>query len=123
MSRYRTVKGLFGQQIHYKDGRKVGETWDGLIPGSKVHYNQNGEYVGRSDRGFFADYVHRDLRGSRIGSTWSDDAGIDVHYDDRGYAGATYNDAFGASTYLSDSSHLDNPDDCDSLCDGSSFDW
>ena len=97
MSRIKSIKGFFGQIIHYKDGVRVGETWDGLVPGTKKHYDANGQYAGSSAPGFLADQVHYDALGRRVGETWTDSAGISRHYDDRGRAGTSY-DGFAGRT-------------------------
>lgn len=90
MSIFKSIKGLFGQTIHYKDGVRVGETWDGLIPCTKNHYDVHGNYVGRSDPGFFADQVHYDAFGRKIGDSWTDGFGVTRHYDNDGRAGTSY---------------------------------
>lgn len=123
MSKIRTEKGLFGQDIHYKDGVRIGESWDGLVPGSKNHYDANGRFIGYSDRGFFADQVHHDASGTRVGETWSDSFGVSRHYDDRGRKGTSYSDPLGTTSFF------DRSDDSDSLFgssssdDSSPFDW
>lgn len=102
MSVFRTVKGLFGQLIHYKDGKRVGESWKGLFGDSYVHYNNQNEYVGRSDPGLLADQIHRDANGKYAGETWIDDNGFAVHYNNQGRVGSSYQDDFGAAhTYTS----------------------
>ena len=40
--RIKSIKGLFGQNIHYKDGIKVGESWLGLFEGTQNHYDATG---------------------------------------------------------------------------------
>ena len=121
MSIWRSVKGLFGQTIHYKDGKKVGESWDGFLPGSKIHYNADGGYAGRSDPGFFADLVHRDALGSKIGSTYTDDFGMSHHYGEHGKAGVSYDGFVGTkSVFDDDFSIFDESDNGSSAFD--SFD-
>lgn len=109
MSIWKSIKGLFGQTIHYKDGVKVGESWDGFIPGTKNHYDANGSYVGHSDPGFIADQVHFDQYGSKVGESWTDDFGTTRHYADSGRVGTSF-DGLTGSTSLFD-------DDTDSLFD------
>lgn len=101
MSIFRSIKGLFGQTIHYKDGVKVGESWDGLIPGTKNHYDANGSYVGRSDPGFFADQVHFDQHGNKLGDSWTDSFGTTRHYNASGRVGTSY-DGFSAKISIVD---------------------
>ena len=67
--RIKSIKGLFGQTIHYEDGIKVGESWSGLLSGSQNHYDAEGRYIGYSDRGMIADLVHHDEHGNYIGET------------------------------------------------------
>lgn len=98
--RIQSIKGLLGQIIHFRDGVKLGETWNGLIPGTKKHYGANGEYVGSSASGFFADEVHYDQYGSRIGESWTDDFGTTRHYDNRGRAGTSYDGFLGTTSHI-----------------------
>ena len=109
MSIFKSIKGFFGQTIHYKDGAKVGETWDGFIPGTKNHYDADGEHVGYSAKGWIADEVHYDQHGARVGESWTDDFGTTRHYGDRGFAGVSYQGFTGTT------SHID--DDADTLFD------
>lgn len=126
MSIWKSIKGLFGQIIHYKDGVKVGESWDGLIPGTKNHYDVNGSYVGHSDPGFFADQVHFDQYGNRIGESWTDEFGTTRHYDQSGRVGTSFDGFTGTTSHIRDDmdSPFDQPksifDDLDSSSD--SFD-
>ena len=102
MSIIKSIKGFFGQTIHYKDGIRVGETWDGLLPGIKKHYNAEGEYVGSSASGFFADKVHYNQYGSRIGESWTDEFGTTRHYGNNGQVGTSYDGLFGTTTQIFD---------------------
>ena len=120
MAILKSIKGLFGQIIHYKDGVKVGETWDGLIPGTYNHYDENGTYAGHSDSGFFANKVHYDRHGQRIGETWTDDFGISRHYDDHGRAGTSY-DGFASRITIMDDAQSSFDDDSYSDFSGDSF--
>ena len=44
---FTSVDGLFGQKIHYdENGNYVGESWPGLFEGSMEHYDANGQYAG-----------------------------------------------------------------------------
>jgi len=79
MSIIKSIKGFFGQTIHYKDGVRVGETWDGLIPGTKKHYDANGGYAGYSTNGFIADELHYKRDGEYIGSSYDGGYVVD-HY-------------------------------------------
>ena len=67
--RVKSIKGLFGQTIHYEDGVKIGENWPGLFEGSQNHYDAGGRHMGYSDRGIIADQVHHDEHGSYVGET------------------------------------------------------
>lgn len=121
MSIWKSVKGLFGQTIHYKDGVKVGETWDGFIPGTKKHYDANGNYAGYSSKGFFADEVHHDRTGARVGESWNGAFGMTHHYDNRGHAGTSCDGLIGRNTDVDDFGRNDYIFDSDS---GSDFsDW
>jgi len=104
MSIFKSIKGLFGQTIHYKDGVRVGETWDGLLPGTKKHYDSDGRYAGSSSTGLFADEVHYNEYGGRVGETWKDDFGFSHHYDDQGKIGTSY-DGFTSTITIFDELH------------------
>lgn len=112
MSIWKSIKGFFGQTIHYKDGVKVGETWDSIVPGTKNHYNADGGFAGSSAPGFLADEVHYNQHGGRIGESWTDDFGTTRHYNDRGFAGVSYRGIVGETSRISD--------DTDTLFDQSS---
>ena len=46
---YTTVDGLFGSKIHYdENGNYAGQSVPGLIEGSMIHYDANGSYAGTS---------------------------------------------------------------------------
>lgn len=107
MSIIKSIKGLFGQMIHYKDGVKVGETWDGLISGTKNHYNADGTYMGSSAKGFLADEVHYDPHGRYVGESWKDDFGTTRHYNDSGRAGTSYEGIIGTTSVFD---HQDTSD-------------
>ena len=44
-----SIRGLFGMK-HYQDGKYVGESVDGILPGSQTIYDANGNYIGYSDK-------------------------------------------------------------------------
>lgn len=102
VKRINTIKGIWGQLIHYQDGVKVGESWPGLFNGSYEHYDVNGQYAGYSDPGIVADLVHHDEHGSYVGETHSGLFDQKVHYDTQGYAGSSYDGLFGDHTDLFD---------------------
>ena len=120
MSIWKSIKGLFGQTIHYKDGIKVGETWDSFIPGTKKHYNVDGSYIGSSSAGFLADEVHHDQYGRRIGESWTDAFGTTRHYDNNGRVGTSYDGFCGVTSDIMDGAEdiFDQSEyDCDSFTD------
>jgi hypothetical protein len=90
MSIFQSIKGFFGQTIHYKDGERIGETWDGLLPGTKNHYRADGSFAGSSSAGFLADEVHYNEHGGRIGESWHDESGTSRFYGDNGDVGVSY---------------------------------
>lgn len=99
--RIKSIKGLFGQIIHYADGIRIGESWPGLFEGSQKHYDADGKYIGYSDRGFIADQVHHDANGRYIGETYTGFFGQKKHYSaDHGYVGETWDGLFGDTTDL-----------------------
>ena len=103
--RIKSIKGLFGQTIHYSDGIKVGESWPGLFEGIQNHYNATDKRVGHSAPGVFADLVHYDERGSCVGSTHTGAFGQKNHYSAKyGYIGSTWDSLAGESTDISDES-------------------
>lgn len=89
VKRINTIKGIWGQLIHYQDGVKVGESWPGLFDGSYDHYDANGSYAGHSDPGIVADLVHHDKHGSYISETYDGLFGEKIHHDVNGYAGSS----------------------------------
>ena len=103
----KSIKGLFGQIIHYEDSIKVGESWPGLFNGSLNHYDADGRYVGYSDRGMIADLVHHDEHGDYLGETRTGLFGQKKHYSaDQGYVGETSDDFIGNTTDLVEVSDL-----------------
>ena len=103
VKRINTIKGIWGQLIHYQDGVKVGESWPGLFDGSYEHYDANGKYAGYSDPSFFADLVHHDEHGSCIGETYDGLLGGKTHYDVNGYVGSSHPSFWGGdNTTLND---------------------
>ena len=67
MKKTKSIKGLFGQIIHYEDGRYAGESWLGLFKESFEHYDATGKYAGYSDPGIIADLIHHDEYGGYTG--------------------------------------------------------
>lgn len=119
----KSIKGRFGQTIHYENGVKVGESWPGLLEGSQNHYDADGKYAGYSDRGFIADQVHHDANGRYIGETHTGFFGQKKHYSaDRGYVGETWDGLFRDTTDL----FVQDPDSGDSPSNDELFggdDW
>ena len=113
--RIKSIKGLFGQNIHYKDGIKVGESWLGLFEGTQNHYDATGKRVGHSVPSVFADLVHYDEHGSCVGLTHTGAFGQKNHYSAKyGYIGSTWDGLIGESTDISDESDFfgsHDPDD------------
>ena len=108
--RIESVKGLFGQMIHYKDGVKVGESWPGLFEGSWDHYDAGGRYTGYSDPGLVSDLVHHDAQGRRIGSTHTGFFGQKKH-EINGMHGESWDSFTGESTFFEGSHKLSSPSD------------
>ena len=120
--RIHSVKGLFGQTIHYEDGIKVGESWPGLLRSSQNHYDVEGKYIGYSDRGIIADLVHHDEHGNYIGETHTGLFGQKKHYSaDRRYVGNTWDDFIGDTTDLMEVSDLPDSQDYDDFFEGSEW--
>ena len=116
--RIKSIKGLFGQIIHYKDGVRVSESWPGLFKGSQKHYDADGRYIGYSDRGLIADLVHRDENGDYIGETHTGLWGQRKHYSaDQGYVGETWDGFIGDTTDLMEASDLTGNQGCDDSFD------
>ena len=117
--RIKSIKGLFGQTIHYEDGIKVGESWPGLFSGIQKHYDANGRYVGYSYCGFIADMAHHNAHGKCIGETHIGFFGQKNHYSaDRGYVGETWNDFIGDTTDFVKASNLSSIRGRDDSFDG-----
>ncbi|MBR6571721.1 MAG: hypothetical protein IKK75_14830 [Clostridia bacterium] len=105
----KSIKGLFGQTIHYRDGIKVGESWPGLFKGSYEHYDANGKYAGYSDPGIVADLVLHDEHGGYAGTTYTGLLGEKKHYSaERGYVGESWDGLVSETTSLTDDH--DSPD-------------
>ncbi len=104
MSRIHSVKGLFGQIIHYDEqGTKVGESWPGLFSGSLDHYDADGNYAGYTQPGVFADGIHYDAQGNKTGETWGGLFGQENHYDSDGnFVGDSWDTLTGIETDLDD---------------------
>ncbi len=98
---YTSVDGLFGSKIHYDElGNYAGESRPGLFEGSYDHYDANGAYVGYSDPGLLADLTHHNVSGQYQGETWSGWPGQQVHYDAQGYAGESWDTLLGTDTSI-----------------------
>ena len=120
--RIKSIKGLFGQLIHYEDGIKTGESWPGLFEGSYGHYDANGKYAGYSDPGIVADLIHHDEHGGYAGATYTGLLGEKKHYSaDRGYVGETWEGLVGETTVLMDEPDSGNLPDMDDFFCGD--DW
>ena len=101
--RIKSVKGLFGQLIHYEDGIKTGESWPGFFEGSSDHYDANGKYAGYSDPGIVADLIHYDKHGVYAGTTYTGLLGEKKHYSaERGYVGESWEGLVNETTVLTD---------------------
>ena len=117
--RIKSIKGLFGQIIHYEDGVKVGESCPGLFEGSQNHYDAEGRYIGYSNRGMIADLVHHDEHGGCIGETHIGVFGQKKHYSaDHGYIGETWDGFVGSATDLSEVSEFSDNQGRDDSFDG-----
>ena len=101
--RIKSVKGLFGQLIHYEDGMKTGESWPGIFRGSYDHYDANGKYAGYSDPGIVADLIHHNEHGGYAGTTYTGLLGEKKHYSaECGYVGESWEELVGETTTLTD---------------------
>ncbi len=102
---YTTVDGLFGSKIHYdENGNYAGTSVPGLIEGSMIHYDANGSYAGTSMPGLFQDQMlHTDATGLPIGTSSPGLFGTQVFNGVNGSTGVTTEGLFGTSlTDLSD---------------------
>lgn len=107
--RIKSIKGLFGQIIHYKDGIKIGESWPGLFEESYEHYDANGKYAGYSDSGIVADLIHHDEQGGYAGATYTGLLGEKKHYSaERGCVGESWKGLVSEIITLTDD--YDSPD-------------
>ena len=121
-TKLKSVKGLFGQIIHYKDGIKVGESWPGLFKGSYDHYDANGKYAGYSDPGIVTDLIHHDKHGGYAGTTYTGLLGEKKHYGaERGYVGETWEGLISETTALMDDLNSDDSLNADDF--SGSDDW
>ena len=124
MSIIKSIKGLFGQTIHYKDGQKIGETWDSFIPGVKNHYDANGSLSGYSAKGWIADEVHYGKNGEYVGASYEGVFDSMHHYGAYGSHSVSTRGLTGTTTYASDDEDalLFSDPDFDSPSFGDSFD-
>ena len=121
-TRLKSIKGLFGQLIHYEDGIKIGESWPGLFEGSYELYDANGKYAGYSDPGIVADLIHHDEYGGYAGATYTGLLGEKKHYSaECGYVGETWEGLTGETTALIDDLDSSGPPDRDDFFSGD--DW
>ena len=122
MKKTKSIKGLFGQIIHYEDGRYAGESWLGLFKESFEHYDATGKYAGYSDPGIIADLIHHDEYGGYTGETHTGLLGEKKHYSaERGYVGETWEGLTGETTALIDDLDSGNSPDRDDFFSGD--DW
>ena len=100
--RITSIDGLFGQKIHYdEDGNYVGESWPGLFEGSWEHYSQDKGYVGSSDPGLFAGQIHRDSSGQYMGESMPGlIGGHQIHYGQDGHIGDSWDTLTGTDTFF-----------------------
>lgn len=96
----KSIKGLFGQLIHYRDGKYVGESWPGLFTGSYEHFDADKGYAGYSDPGIVAGLVHHDEHGAYVGETHAGLFGQKHHYGVDGYVGSSWDDMLSENTDL-----------------------
>ena len=117
-NRIKSIKGLFGQIIHYKDDIKVGESWPGLFSGSLNHYDAKGKYVGHSAPGIVTDMIHYNERGRYMGESHSGFLGNKKHFDaDRNYVGETWNGFTGDTTEFMERDGFADDSDHNDFCD------
>jgi len=120
--RIHSVKGLFGQTIHYEDGIKVGESWPGLLRSSLNHYDAEGRYIGYSDCGMIADLAHHNKHGNYIGETHIGLFGQKKHYStDCRYVGETWDGFIGDTTDFMEVSDLSSSQGCDDFFEDSEW--
>lgn len=116
--RIKSIKGLFGQIIHYKDGVKVGESWTGLFTGSFNHYDAKGKHIGHSAPGIITDLIHYDECGRYTGASQSGFFGDKKHFDaDHSYIGETWSGIIGDTTDFIESDNFADDADRDAFCD------
>lgn len=109
----RTERGLFGQYIHYENGRKVGESWPGMLEGSYNHYDNDGNFAGSSHSGIVADFATYDGDSRFVGTSNVGLFGTLNHYTQDGYEGTTTMGILGYDTELNGGGEEAAP-----FCDG-----
>ena len=96
---YTTMDGLFGSKIHYdENGNYAGQSMPGLFGDTMIHYDENGNYAGRTDPGLFGTQVHTDRNGQYAGQTTEGLFGQKIHTDVKGRTGQTWDCLFGSIT-------------------------
>ena len=100
---YTTIDGLFGTKIHYdENGNYAGESTPGLFGDTMIHYDADGNYAGRTDPGLFGTRVHTDKNGNYAGESVQGWAGQTVHSGVKGQSGVSWDTFFGTLTDVDD---------------------
>ena len=87
---YYSIKLPFGKIVHYKTGRRVGESRPACFKGL-AHYDHRGRPTGKSIRNLVGDLNHYNCRGDCTGFSKRKGLCATEHFDPRGQlVGKTY---------------------------------
>ncbi len=118
MSNYRSRRTVTGSIVHYNDrGEVIGESIEGILPGTRLHYGKDGEYLGRTDEDMLpGSFTTRDASGDvlfRSNENW--DGSVRHFGNDERLLGTTSPELFGSRTEFDHEGLFsdDMPDDFD----------
>lgn len=85
-----SIKIPYWKIIHFRSGRKVGESRPACFKGL-AHYDRRNRPIGKSIRNFFGELNHYDNSGNCTGYSRRGGIGVTLHYSSRGKkSGCTY---------------------------------
>ena len=94
---FTTVDGPSGSKMHFdENGNYVGRSERSVLGNDIIHFDANGNYAGRSTPGLFSgDMIHTDANGDYAGQSSPGLFGNTIHSGKNGETGVTDKGAFG----------------------------
>ena len=94
---FTTVDGPSGSKMHFdENGNYVGRSERSVLGNDIIHFDADGNYAGRSTPGMFdGDMIHTDANGDYAGQSSSGLFGDTIHSGKNGETGVTDKGAFG----------------------------